>query len=134
ETDAAGNHSHNVQTYNSGTHAHVINYDGNHAHNVSYVGDHTHGIYGDGNHAHNVSLGGGGSLFEVLGPILVVTKIIYAGQQASTMVAVASDAAVVTIEGRDELAALRQEIADLRAILLPPPRPRALSAPMRGPH
>lgn len=133
QTDPAGNHSHNIQTYNAGTHAHGLNYDANHTHNVSAIGDHTHSIYGDGNHQHNVSLGGGGSLFEVLGPILVVTKIIYAGKQASTAVVTAADVPVM-LEGHDELAAIREELAQLRAILAPPAQQRRLSAPMRGPH
>ncbi len=135
QTDVQGNHSHNIQTYNAGNHAHGIYGDGSHGHNITYSGNFQLGIYGDGSHAHNVALGGGGQSFEVLNPILVITKIIYAGQQASTMVAVAAAGAPVTLEGVDELALIREELAALRAILAPPAhaRPR-LSAPMRGPH
>ena len=135
QTDVQGNHAHNVQTYNAGTHTHYLYWDGNHGHNVSYVGDHQHGIYYDGSHAHNVYLNGSGVALEVLSPVLVVTKIIYAGQQATTMVAL--DAAAVTIEGnaeRDELAVIRQELAELRALFAPPGQRRLLSAPSRGPH
>ncbi len=136
QTDFQGNHSHNIQTYNAGNHAHGIYADGSHGHNISYTGDFIQlGIYGDGNHQHNVSLGGGGNWFEVLNPILVVTKIIYAGTQAGTMVAAAAaTTSVMTLDAQDELAVIRQELADLRAILAPPGRPRALSAPLRGPH
>ncbi len=135
QTDVQGNHAHNVQTYDAGTHQHNLYWDGNHAHNVSYVGDHQHGIYFDGSHAHNVYLNGSGQQLGVLSPILVVTKIIYAGSQASTLVVL--DAAAVTIEGRaeaDELAAIREELAALRALFAPALRQRVLSAPLRGTH
>jgi microcystin-dependent protein len=111
-------------------HTHGIAADGNHAHNVYAVGDHAHGIYADGSHAHTVPLGGGGAWFDIFQPILVVTKIIYAGQQASVRVLAA---AVTTREGRDELAMLREEVAELRA-LFAPPRQHRLAAPLRGSH
>jgi microcystin-dependent protein len=136
QTDVQGNHQHNVQTYNAGTHTHYLYWDGNHAHNVYGVGNHVHGISGDGSHAHNVYLNGSGVALEVLSPVLVVTKIIYAGQQAAALVALDA-AAVTTIEGRaepDELAAIREELAALRALFAPPGRRRLLSAPSRGPH
>jgi hypothetical protein len=131
-TSVAGAHGHNISV--NGQHQHNIYWDGNHAHNVYGVGDHSHAINWDGNHQHNVALGGGGQWFEVLNPIIVITKIIYAGQQAATMVAVAADVVPTTLEGRDELAAIREELAALRAILAPPVQQRRLSAPLRGPH
>ena len=57
--------------------------DGSHSHNIGYSGNLQLGIYADGNHAHNVYLNGGGSPFAVLNPVIVVTKIIYAGTQAA---------------------------------------------------
>jgi hypothetical protein len=42
--------------------------------------------------------------------------------------------AAPTIEGRDELTAIREELAALRAILAPARSPRLLSAPTRGMH
>jgi microcystin-dependent protein len=134
QTDTQGNHAHNVQTYGAGVIGLGIPYDGNHTHNLSYVGDHQHGIYYDGAHAHNVYLNGSGQQMGVLSPILVVTKIIYAGLQATTFVAAA---AVTTIEGhaeQDELAAIRDELAALRALFAPALRQRVLSAPLRGTH
>jgi microcystin-dependent protein len=135
QTDVQGNHAHNVSVgTESAYHVHGIALDGNHAHNISYVGDHQHGIYYDGAHSHNVYLNGSGVALEVLSPILVVTKIIYAGQEATTFVAAA---AVTTIEGfaeQDELAAIRGELAALRALFAPALRQRVLSAPLRGTH
>ena len=79
-TDYQGNHAHNFSTGGASTgHLHQIAPDGNHAHNVYPVGDHQHGIAAGGNHQHNVWSGGGGVAFEVLGPILCMTKIIFAG-------------------------------------------------------
>ena len=130
-TDVQGNHGHNYTTNGENQlHVHGINADGNHAHTTTTIGDHAHGIYGDGSHSHNVYLNGSGQGFQVLGPILVVTKIIYAGTQAST--AVALDVAPMTIEHEpDALAAIRAELAQLRA-LVAPQRQRVLSSPMRG--
>jgi hypothetical protein len=42
--------------------------------------------------------------------------------------------AAPTIEGRDELAVIREELAALKAILAPARSPRLLSAPARGMH
>jgi len=105
-TDAAGHHAHNVNVFEAAAHQHYLYWDGNHAHNVYGVGDHTHGVYGDGTHAHNISLGGGGQWFDLRQPALVVTKIIYAGPQAS---------------------------ATLGALAAPLVQ-RLLSAPLRGTH
>lgn len=133
-TDFQGSHQHNVTTGGASTaHSHVIYADGNHAHNVYAVGDHYHAIWQDGWHTHQVPLGGGGQALEVLNPILVVTKIIYAGKQAATSLA-ALDAASVAATGTEhELDAIREELAALRA-LFETPRQRLLSAPSRGPH
>jgi microcystin-dependent protein len=135
QTDFQGLHAHNFTTgIQSADHTHIINTDGNHAHTTTYIGDHIHGIYGDGNHQHNVSLGGGGTVFEVMSPIIVVTKIIYAGQQAGALVV---GVASLRVEDRDELADLRAELAQLRAqmdAVFAPARRRMLAAPLRGPH
>lgn len=84
-TGGAGLHSHNVGIYGAGNLGLVIPGDGWHGHNISYEGNHAHNvaIYGDGNHAHNITLGSG-VWFDNMSPVVVVTKIIYAGQQAST--------------------------------------------------
>jgi microcystin-dependent protein len=133
-SDAAGNHAHNFSTGGaSATHVHQIYGDGNHAHNVYAVGDHVHGIYGDGSHSHNVYLNGSGGLFEVLGPALVVTKIIYAGQEAAIVTAADIAAAPTSSDTHQEIENLREEIAALRS-LFETPRARLLSAPSRGPH
>lgn len=84
QTDVQGNHQHNIATYGASTsHLHQIYGDGSHSHNIGYSGNLQLGIYADGNHAHNVYLNGGGSPFAVLNPVIVVTKIIYAGTQAA---------------------------------------------------
>lgn len=136
QTDNQGAHAHNMQTGGASTaHSHVIYADGSHAHNLSYPGDHQHGIYADGVHTHNVYLNGGGQGLEVLNPVLVITKIIYAGQQAATFLAAAAFDAAPTIDAdpADELALIREELAALRAILAPPVR-RVPHSPLRGPH
>ena len=131
QTDVQGSHSHTTST--AGSHIHAIYYDGTHAHNVYGVGDHAHGINGDGNHSHNVYLNGSGQLFEVMSPVLVVTKIIYAGKQASTMVALDAASASIALEGEaNELAAIREELAALRALFAP--ARRVPSTPLRGTH
>jgi microcystin-dependent protein len=116
-------------------HVHGIAYDGSHAHTTTYTSIQL-GISADGVHQHNVPLGGGAQPFRVLNPILSVTKIIYAGSQAAAVTSVS--AAVMTIEHepleRSELEELREEIAQLKALLMPPPQRRALSSPVRGPH
>jgi microcystin-dependent protein len=82
-TDAAGNHAHNVAVNSAGNLGLSIPTDGWHGHNLSVLGNFQLGIYPDGSHQHNVSLGGSAALFEVLSPVMVVTKIIYAGGQAA---------------------------------------------------
>jgi len=103
------------------------------------VPDHSHVVVADGSHSHTVSFSlslGSGTRLAVLNPLLVVTKIIYAGSQAGPLTASAS-ASAMTIEGSavdlDEVAALRAELEELKALLLPP-RPRLLQSPARGPH
>jgi microcystin-dependent protein len=135
-TSTDGNHAHNFGTGGQSTaHLHQIYGDGSHAHNVTITA-HAHGINGDGNHAHNIALGGSGTLFPILSPVIVVTKIVFAGTQAATTVmsamvpeGLASDLAIT-----DELATLRTELAELRAILMPPRSLRVMSSPSRGPH
>ena len=132
-TDTQGNHQHNIQTYGASTsHVHAIPADGNHAHTTTWVGDHVHGIYGDGSHAHNVYLNGGGGLFEVQSPVIVMTKIIHAGQQAVTRAATA--AAVTVTAEQDELAAIREELEQLRSLIYARRPHRVMSAPLRGVH
>jgi microcystin-dependent protein len=130
----AANHQHSFTTGGSSSgHYHQIYGDGSHAHTAT-VPAHQHGIYADGNHAHNVNLGGGGYPFEVLNPILVVTKIIYAGQQASTRAVLdAAPAPASFADANDEMAAIREELAALKALLMPATR-RVISSPSRGPH
>lgn len=112
----------------NGSHNHTISSDGSHAHSTTGVGDHQHYIQWDGNHAHNVSLGGGGGLFQVLSPVLVCSKIIYAGQQAAShlLTAAASPSSL------DDLTAIREELAQLRALVMP--QRRRIAAPLRGSH
>lgn len=131
-TDGAGNHAHNFSTGNqSALHVHGIYADGNHAHTTTWVGDHGHGIYGDGSHSHNTYLNGGGGLFEVLSPVIVMTKIIHAGQQAVTRAT--TDAVAVTAE-QDELARIREELEQLRSLIYARRPTRHMSAPSRGVH
>lgn len=133
--NGAANHQHSFTTsIESTAHAHAIAADGNHAHNVT-VTAHAHGIYADGSHQHNVNLGGGGNPFEVMSPILVVTKIIHAGAQAATVVALdaAAPASFAATDPTDEMAAIREELAALRA-LFAPAGSRVLSSPARGTH
>lgn len=56
--------------------------DGSHAHNVNPSGNLQLGIYNDGNHQHTIWSGGSGVQLATMNPVLVCTKIIYAGQQA----------------------------------------------------
>ena len=131
-TDAQGAHQHYFTTSGaSAAHIHGIGADGNHAHTTTWVGDHGHGIYGDGSHAHNVYLNGGGALFEVMSPVIVMTKIIHAGQQAVTRAT--TDAVAVTAE-QDELAELRDQIEQLRSLVFARRPQRHMSAPSRGMH
>ena len=105
-TSSAGAHSHNFTTgIVNQAHTHGIYADGSHGHNIYAIGDHAHGISLDGHHAHTVYLGGGGTWFDIRQPILVVTKIIFAGSQATSMLAATAAAPL-----------------------------RRLSAPLRGSH
>ena len=135
-TSVNGAHTHALAINVAGSHSHSISLDGGHQHTAQAVGDHTHAIYGDGSHAHNVWLGGGGVAMSVLNPVLVVTKIIYAGQQAAAVASADTAMSVLAdLAATDDLAAIRQELAELRALLAPPARsPRLLSSPSRGPH
>jgi hypothetical protein len=79
-----------------------------------------------------MTLGGGGQPFDVLSPILVVTKIIYAGKQASTRAALdAASVAPAATDSTDEMAAIREELAALRALFAPAAR-RVPTTPLRG--
>jgi microcystin-dependent protein len=103
-TDVQGLHQHNI-SFNSGGSGNtgvVIYGDGLHAHNAAYSGNLFLGIYADGAHSHQVPLGGGGNQLRILNPLLVCTKIIYAGSQAAA------------------------------AALTSAPQRRRLSAPLRG--
>ena len=131
-TSTDGAHQHNFTTGTESVfHTHAILADGSHAHTIAAAGAHSHTINSDGSHTHIINLGGGGTLYSLMQPVIVVTKIIYAGAQAVTH---AVGEAAPTIEGRDELAVIREELAQLRAILAPARSPRLLSAPARGMH
>jgi microcystin-dependent protein len=134
-TSSDGGHAHNFTTGGiSNAHTHSIVVDGNHAHTTTYIGDHSHPIYPDGNHQHNVNLNGGGVAMTIQSPVAVVTKIIYAGQQAAALVTGAM--APVTSAATSDIEELREEIAQLRSLLLSgvPPRRRVVSSPLRGIH
>jgi microcystin-dependent protein len=136
-TSVNGRHSHNITVGGASTgHLHQITGDGSHLHNITSIGDHAHAIWADGTHSHNVWLGGSGQGFQVQNPVLVVTKIIYAGQQAAVVISgeAAPLALLEQMEETDDLAAIRQELAELRAILAPPRTSRLLQSPSRGPH
>lgn len=134
-------YAHDISSESAGFHSHGINADGYHAHNVTGVGDHAHGIYGDGNHSHTIYLGGSSAWFPVMQPVLVVTKIIFAGTQAAVraMSMAADDTApLATIEGEaTELLDIREELRQLRQLLTTmrgPAQQRRIAAPLRGPH
>jgi len=63
----------------------------------------------------------------------VVTKIIYAGQEAAIVTADDIASAPTSPDTATEIELLREEIAALRS-LFETPRARMLSAPSRGPH
>jgi microcystin-dependent protein len=132
-TSVNGAHQHNIQTYGAGNIGVALTYDGNHAHNVYAVGDHTHYIQWEGDHNHYVYLGGSGQGLHVQSPVLVVTKIIYAGQEAAIVTAADIATAPTSTDTHQEIENLREEIAALRS-LFETPRARMLSAPSRGPH
>ena len=105
-TSTAGAHAHNFFTNFDAGHAHNLYWANNHTHNVSTAPEHNHAISADGSHWHNISSGGSGTRLEVVQPVMVVSKIIYAGSQAA---AAATTAAVPLVR-------------------------RLMSAPMRGTH
>lgn len=105
-TSVNGAHTHAINTNTTGGHAHQLYWAASHTHNVSVIGDHGHVIYADGDHAHTVASGGSGTRLEVVQPVMVVSKIIYAGSQAAVT---ATTAAVPLVR-------------------------RLMSAPMRGTH
>lgn len=84
-TDVFPAHTHNVATYGAGNLALALLGDGSHHHGVSIEGGHGHNVsvYAAGLHQHSITLGSG-AYFEILSPIVVTTKIIYAGIEAST--------------------------------------------------
>jgi microcystin-dependent protein len=84
-TDVAGNHQHNTDA--QGNHQHTTDGQGSHQHNITYSGNLQLGIYADGNHQHNFNLGGSGTPLVLINPLLVCTKIIFAGQQAASLMA-----------------------------------------------
>jgi microcystin-dependent protein len=93
-TDVQGLHAHNIGTDTQGLHGHNISTAGAHAHNNAYSGNLQFGINADGLHTHSIPLGGSGAWFPVQNPLLVMTKIIYAGSQAAaTTTAVVAPAA-----------------------------------------
>jgi microcystin-dependent protein len=77
----------NLITSDAPDHAHAIAADGTHAHNVN--------IPTGGGHTHSISLGGSGTLLRLVNPTLAVTKIIFAGAQASTGLAAGMSAPVL---------------------------------------
>jgi len=106
-TSTAPAHTHAIGTYDTGTaHAHYLYWANNHSHNVYAAADHTHSINQDGSHTHSAWSGGSGTRLEVVQPVMVVSKIIYAGSQAAVA---ATTAAVPLVR-------------------------RLMSAPMRGTH
>lgn len=139
-TDTQGNHYHNLSINSSGNLQLNISGDGSHTHNNSYSGNLALAINGDGSHSHTIYLGGSSAWFPTQSPIIVVTKIIYAGQQAAlALMALATTGPTVTvIDGaNDELLAIREELAQLRAMVSlarGPAQPRRMAAPLRGPY
>jgi microcystin-dependent protein len=105
-TSINGAHVHAINTNTTGGHAHYIYWDGNHSHTTSLQPGHYHPIGVDGGHTHTSWSGGSGTRLEVVQPVMVVSKIIYAGSQAAVT---ATTAAVPLVR-------------------------RLMSAPMRGTH
>lgn len=108
DTSYQGGHSHYTYDTPAGRHAHQISVDGSHQHTTTMSGAFQLGIYADGSHTHTMTLGGSGTGLDIMSPVVVVTKIIYAGIQASSR----------TISG---------SVAGAGAT-------RHLAAPMRGRH
>ena len=124
-----------------GDHAHTMDVQGNHAHNVNASGNLTLPINADGSHTHQIFLGGSSAWFPVQSPIIVVTKIIFAGTQAAVRamsMAAEASAPLHTIEGEaTELLDIREELRQLRQLLATmrgPAQQRRIAAPLRGPH
>jgi hypothetical protein len=86
-TDVTGLHYHNISTTTNGAHQHSIDTQGSHQHNITYSGNLQLGINADGGHQHNFNLGGSGTPIVLINPLLVCTKIIFAGQQAASLAA-----------------------------------------------
>lgn len=84
-TDVQGWHTHNVTTYGTGILPLSIVGGGLHHHSVSVEGAHAHSVFTDtvAAHQHTITLGSG-TVFDIMSPVVVVTKIIYAGIEAST--------------------------------------------------
>jgi microcystin-dependent protein len=107
-TGTEGNHQHTVPNTTSGASPtgsfasgavpfggpSVTSVDGQHQHilTIDGAGGHAHYVTlaSDGSHTHTVALGGGGTALPVLSPVIVFTKIIYAGTQAATTLAAIS--------------------------------------------
>ena len=120
----AGAHQHNLSIATAGNHSHTTTYSGN-----LYSA-----ITQDGAHTHNVNLNGGGVAMTIQNPVAVVTKIIFAGSQAATFSASVA-AATTRSASTDEMTALRDEIEQLRALILSGRMPpRVQRAPLRGMH
>jgi microcystin-dependent protein len=133
-TDTVPGHTHSFTTTGEDVaHVHAIVTDGGHIHTTTTAAEHTHAIQLDGDHAHFVSLGGGGVGLEIIQPVLVITKIIYAGSEAAIVTAADIATAPTSSDTHQEIENLREEIAALRS-LFETPRARMLSAPSRGPH
>jgi len=105
-TSINGEHVHQINTNTTGGHVHYLYWAGNHTHTTTSIGDHLHAVPWSGDHTHNVASGGSGTRLEVVQPVMVVSKIIYAGSQAAVT---ATTAAVPLVR-------------------------RLMSAPMRGTH
>jgi microcystin-dependent protein len=105
-TSINGAHVHAINTNTTGGHAHYLYWAAAHAHTTTSIGDHLHAVPWSGDHSHTVASGGSGTRLEVVQPVMVVSKIIYAGSQAAVS---ATTAAVPLVR-------------------------RLMSAPMRGTH
>lgn len=135
-TDVQGSHQHNIQTYGAGNHTHSISTDGqgSHAHNIAASGNLQLAISLDGSHSHTIASGGSGTAMTVLNPILVMTKMIFAGPQA--FVTLGTQAAPLTIDAEEwtDIDALRAEIQELKDMLASIVPRRLISSPLRGPN
>lgn len=89
-TSTTGAHAHNFFTNFDAGHAHNLYWAANHSHTTTVAAEHNHAITSDGYHQHNVPLPGSGTRLEVVQPVMVVSKIIYAGSQAAPAAATAA--------------------------------------------